>query len=568
MQSPRNRLAVSSTSGAVLCIAAATTSAFAQETVRVSVDSSGAEANAISAGPSLSADGNVVAFISVASNLVANDTNASPDVFVQDRSTGITERVSVDSSGGEGNSFSSVNSISADGNVVAFVSGASNLVAGDTNGFIDVFVHDRTTGLTELVSVDSTGAQANGVSGFHGPPSLSADGRFVAFDSDATNLVANDVNGFTDVFVHDRLTGITELVSVDSSGAQANSAVTFPAISADGSIVAFNTDASNLVAGDTNGKWDVFVHDRATGTTERVSVRSNGNEANGDSGLPALSSDGRFVAFEGYASNLVVGDRNRTDDVFVHDRATGATERVSVDSSGVEGAKGSQFAAISGDGRFVTYASEAANLVAGDTNGRCDIFVHDRASGLTERVSVDSAGGQGNGESGEHDFPVISADGNVVAFASEATNLVAGDTNGVVDMFVHERCSTPASWNNYGAGFPGSNGVPSFTSRQNPAFGATVTLDLANSYANPTVGVIFVGFQQTLIHSSWGGDLLVVPALTMFVNLSSGGASFTGTIPGDRTLCGVAIDLQAIEADPGAAKGVSFTQGLELVIGH
>jgi Tol biopolymer transport system component len=355
---------------------------------------------------------------------------------------------------------------------------------------------------------------------------------------------------------------------VDSSGAQANSGVTFPSISADGLIVAFNTDASNLVAGDTNGKWDVFVHDRATGTTERVSVRSNGSEANGVSELPALSSDGRFVSFDGDASNLVVGDRNRCNDVFVHDRATGATERVSVDSSGTEGAASSHYAAISGDGRFVTFSSVAVNLVAGDTNGRTDIFVHDRASGVTERVSVDSAGVQSNGNSGESDFPVISADGNAVAFASEATNLVAGDTNGVMDMFVHERCSTPASWNNYGAGFPGTNGVPTFTSQQNPAFGATITLDLANSYANPTVGVLFVGFTQTSIHSNWGGDLLVVPALTMFVTFSYGGDSFTGTIPDDRALCGVAVDLQAIEADPGAAKGVSFTPGLELVIGR
>jgi Tol biopolymer transport system component len=559
---------VGSILGAVLCIAAATTSAFAQETVRVSVDSAGSEANAISAGPSLSTDGNVVAFISNSSNLVANDTNGGADVFVHERSTGITERVSVDSSGGEGNSFSSIAALSADGNVVAFFSDASNLVAGDTNGLYDVFVHDRTTGLTERVSIDSSGAQANGVSGLHGPPSVSADGRFVAFDSDATNLVANDTNGFTDVFVHDRRTGTTELVSVDSSGAPANSVSAWTSISVDGQIVAFNSDASNLVAGDTNGKWDIFVHDRATGTTERVSVRSNGSEANGDSGIPALSSDGRFVSFDGDASNLVVGDRNHCGDVFVHDRATGATERVSVDSSGAEGAKSSQFAAISGDGRFVTFSSLAANLVVGDTNGLCDIFVHDRASGLTERVSVDSAGAESDGESGDHDVPVISADGNVVAFGSAATNLVAGDTNGVVDVFAHERCSTPASWNNYGAGFPGTNGVPTFTSQQNPAFGATVTLDLANSYANPTAGVLFVGFQRTSLHSNWGGDLLVVPALTMFVTFSYGGDSFTGTIPDDRALCGVAVDLQAIEADPGAEKGVSFTAGLELVIGH
>jgi Tol biopolymer transport system component len=304
-------------------------------------------------------------------------------------------------------------------------------------------------------------------------------------------------------------------------------------------------------------------------TTARISVDSTGVQGNSFSLHVATSSDGQFVVFESLATNLVPYDTNGSLDVFVHDVVSGTTERVSVDSYGNEADDESRGASISADGRYVVFASDSNVLVAGDTNARWDIFVHDRASGLTKRVSIDSTGVQGDADSGDYDnLPVISSDGNVVAFSSKATNLIANDTNGMVDTFVHEHCSTPASWSNFGTGFPGTNGVPSFTSQQNPAFGATVTLDLANSYANPTAGLMFVGFQRTSIHSNWGGDLLVVPALTQFVTFSYGFDSFTGTIPADPALCGITVDLQAIEADPGAARGVSFTEGLELVIGR
>src|SRR6266567_3491186 len=244
-----------------------------------------------------------------------------------------TVRVSVASDGTEGNDVSMGSALSADGRFVAFDSAATDLVAGDTNRVSDVFVHDRQTGTTERVSVASDGAQGNGSSGllsFAFPPALSADGRFVAFVSFATNLVASDTNGATDVFVHDRQTGITERVSVASDGTEGNAASAGAALSADGRFVAFHSTATNLVAGDTNGKTDVFIHDRQTGITERVSVASGGTEGNGFSAEPALSADGRFVAFHNTATNLVAGDTNGKTDVFVHDRQTGTTERVSV----------------------------------------------------------------------------------------------------------------------------------------------------------------------------------------------------------------------------------------------
>jgi Tol biopolymer transport system component len=204
------------------------------------------------------------------------------------------------------------------------------------------------------------------------------------------------------------LPGTTERVSVDSAGNQGNDHSWAAAISAEGRYVAFLSYASNLVPGDSNGVGDVFVHDRQTGITERVSVDSAGNQGNDHSGYPSLSADGRYVAFQSSASNLVPGDNNGHCDIFVHDRQTGATERVSVDSAGNEGDYESYDPAISADGRYVAFQSGALNLVPGDTNVEMDIFVHDRQTGITERVRVDSAGNEGNGESQP---PAISADG-------------------------------------------------------------------------------------------------------------------------------------------------------------
>jgi hypothetical protein len=409
-------------------------SARAQTTERVSVDSAGAQGDGNSYWPSISGDGRFVAFQSFASNLVAGDTNGSDDVFVYDRQNRTTERVSVDSAGAQGNGFSGYPSISADGRFVAFLSAASNLVTGDTNAVADVFVHDRQSGTTERVSVDSSGAQGNNDSNAY--PSLSDDGRFVAFGSRASNLVMSDTNGSRDVFVHDRQSGTTERVSVDSTGTQGNSNSDLPSISADGRFVAFHGEATNLVAGDTNAFDDVFVHDRQSGTTERVSVDSAGAQGNSDSYRPSISADGRFVAFYSFATNLVTGDTNGFIDIFVRDRQSGTTERASVDSGGAQGNNGSAWPSISGDGRFVAFWSYASNLVTGDTNWFIDVFVHDRQSGTTERVSVDSGGAQGNDWSY---WPSTSADGRFVAFWSHASNLVTGDTNLFVDIFVRDR---------------------------------------------------------------------------------------------------------------------------------
>jgi hypothetical protein len=297
----------------------------------------------------------------------------------------------------------------------------------------------RVLAATERISVDSSGAQGNNASS---APAISSDGRYVAFQSLASNLVSADTNGQLDVFVHDRQTGQTTMVSIDSNGVQGNNASSAPAISSDGRYVAFQSLASNLVSADTNGQLDVFVHDRQTGQTTMVSVDSNGVQGNNASSAPAISSDGRYVAFQSLASNLVSADTNGQLDVFVRDRQTGQTTMVSIDSNGAQGNNASSASAISSDGRYVAFQSLASNLVSDDTDGVGDVFRHDRQTGQTTMASVDSSGNQGNNASDE---PSISADGRYVAFHSSATDLVTGDTNGVGDVFVYDSQSgTPA----------------------------------------------------------------------------------------------------------------------------
>jgi Tol biopolymer transport system component len=416
-------------------VAAASGPAVAQTTTRVSVDSAGAQGNFGSFGASLSADGRFVAFDFYGSNLVPGDTNGQSDCFVHDRETGETTRVSLDSAGGEGNGGSAGARISADGRFVAFVSTASNLVSGDTNGFTDCFVHDRETGETTRVSVDSAGAEGNSPS-FQ--PTLSADGRFVAFMSEATDLVAADTNGARDVFLHDRVTGETIRVSVDSQGGQANQDNTFPSISTDGRFVAFSSLSSNLVPGDTNDVYDVFVHDRVTAATSRMSLDSAGGQGNGGSFESSVSADGRFVAFSSLATDLVESDTNGVSDVFMRDGATGVTSRVSESTAGGQAngaSSGSGLPSMSPDGRFILFVSDASSLAPADTNAAEDVFVHDQVSHVTTLVSVSSAGAVGNSLCLNGS---ISADGQLVAFDSSSTNLVAGDTNDRSDVFVHD----------------------------------------------------------------------------------------------------------------------------------
>ena len=409
--------------------------AWATETTkRVSVGPGGVQGNWASEFPAISANGRFVTFYSKASNLVSGDTNLHSDIVVRDRRTGTTERVSVGPDGVQGNGdVGEESAISADGRFVAFASQATNLVPGDTNNEADVFVRDRSSGTIERVSVGPAGVQANAGSR---QLAISPDGRFVAFYTYASNLVRGDTNGGYDVFLRDRKWGITRRVSVGPNGVQGDKDCGYATISADGRLIAFSSAASNLVRNDTNRRIDIFVRDRQTRVTERVNVGPSGVQANGDSSSqqpPAISADGRFVAFVSDADNLVRGDTNGAADIFVRDRRKGTTRRVSVGPGGLQGNGFSFMPAISSDGRFVSFASTATNLVPGDTNGAADIFVYDRQKGTTRRVSVGPGGAQANASS---ERPAISSSGRLVAFSSYATQLMPGDTNDWEDVFV------------------------------------------------------------------------------------------------------------------------------------
>jgi Tol biopolymer transport system component len=408
--------------------------AWAQVTTLVSLSSSGAQSNANSFTASITADGRYVAFASNASNLVAGDTNGFEDVFVRDRQLGTTEIVSVSTSGIQGNSVSFTPAISADGRYVAFTSLATTLDPADTNIFDDVYVHDRLTGTTELVSVSSAGVLSN-ADCLH--PAISADGRYVAFASTANTLVLTGTSGTVlNVFLRDRTLGTTELVSHRPSGGQGNGDSDNPSLSSDGHFVAYESHATNLVAGDPNFYSHIFVLDRVLDVTECDSVTPGGVPGNNGSETPAISADGRFVAFASSASDLVVGDTTTFEDVFVRDRQLGTTVIASVSSRGAQGNSVSTTPAISADGRYVAFHSAASNLVPNDTNQHEDIFVHDLQTGATVLASVSSSGVQAD----LYSFtPSISGDGRFVAFESFGDNLVPGDTNTYGDIFVRDQ---------------------------------------------------------------------------------------------------------------------------------
>jgi hypothetical protein len=350
----------------------------------VSVATDGAQANDESDHPDISWDGRYVVFYTNSTNLAPNDVNHLDDVYIRDRDTdtdGIfdepgavsTSLVSVSSSGAMGDNNSYDGHLSPDSRYVVFESSARTLVPGDSYTR-DVFVRDLQSQTTQKASVDSVGTGGNDESS---SPAVSAGGRFVAFNSDASNLAGSDVNNSTDVFVHDFVTGSTERVSIGPAGVEGDGPSYFPGISGDGRFVAFYSEASNLVTGDTNGVGDIFVRDRSAEVTVRASVSNSGAQADNGSGQPEISYDGRAVSFMSLASNLQPGDSNGLMDIYVRDLMLGRTERATVGAGGIEPDDHSGPSDISADGRYVTFRSLATNLVAGDTNDRSDIFIRD-----------------------------------------------------------------------------------------------------------------------------------------------------------------------------------------------
>jgi len=433
-------------------------------TFRSSTDKANTQANGPSRTPVLTPDGRYLVFESRASNLVPNDTNNRSDIFRKDLSTGEVVLVSVNTTGVQGNGNSFNPAASADGRLVAFESDATNLTQQtESNLFFDIFIRDIEGLTTVRVSVAPEGFQVNGDST---NATLSSDGRFVAFESDATTLVAGDTNGFSDIFVRDRdisadgiydeaLDSTTLRVSVEAPGnpdavadlLNANGASVNPSIAADGSLIAFASAANDIVIGDTNAASDVFVVDWRAPVpfTEKISVEdpsnpdgvvTDGTNANGNSGGPRITPDGRFVVFLSTADDLIVGDSNSpVVDIFVRDRGLGTTVRASVSTQGGETTRSCFEASISADGRWVVFTSDAPDLVQNDTNSTTDIFLRDVANSTTIRVSVATYGVQS-----ADFFPnangTVTSDGRFVAFSSAAPNLAPNDTNGVLDILV------------------------------------------------------------------------------------------------------------------------------------
>lgn len=455
----------------------------------------GADPDAAADLNDISTDGQVVIFTSTATNYVAGATNGLADTFAYDASAGLVELISANPLGDEGNGRSQVGAVSGAGRYVAFESDASDLIAGDSNASGDIFLHDRQTGGTSRVSVTSGGAQ---VAGFNFSACISPSGAILAFTTTSNELFPGDINVANDIVIHARIAGTTELGSLSGPGGPyplipGSSASRAGSLSDDGRFavfssravnllgiesrlidliyrvdldtgtvthvteaiaggpgdgfnsaghslnvtgtrVAFSSRSTNLVAADGNGFDDVFVRDMALNMTRRVSLDSAGGEVGGASLNPEISGDGTAVVFESDAPDLVSGDINGVMDIFVHEIAGGATERVNVSGLGDE-ANAAGFAPdISHDGRYVVFHSSASNLVVPDVNGT-DIFRHDRLSGDTALVSLDTAGQQAGGS---HLFASLSADGQRVAFESSGDMLVPGDDNGEKDIFLRD----------------------------------------------------------------------------------------------------------------------------------
>ncbi|HVU35118.1 MAG TPA: Ig-like domain-containing protein [Opitutaceae bacterium] len=285
-------------------------------------------------------------------------------------------------------------SVSSDGRYTVFVSDAANLVTGDTNGTRDVFVYDNQTSVVRRLSVSQQGKEANGASN---NPAISADGRYVAFSSDATNLVFGDTNGFTDIFVVDAITGTITRESISSAGAQANGASFHPSLSQDGRYLVFESTATNLVSpATTPGVTHIYWRDRTTGTTTLVSQSTAGVAGNASSMQPVVSGDGNYVAFASDATNLVGNDTNAARDIFLRNVPLATTTRINVGPGGIEATGGSSHSpAINQDGHYIVFSSDAPNLVTNDTNAVSDVFVYDRVAATTKRMSVSSSGAQG-----------------------------------------------------------------------------------------------------------------------------------------------------------------------------
>jgi len=405
----------------------------------VSVDSSGNSANQASRNSSISGDGRYIVFDSYASNLVPSDTNAKQDVFLKDMNTGAVTLISISSGGTQGNDASYSPRISYDGRYVVYESIASNLVASDTNNTSDIFVYDVQNGTATMADTDSSGTYANNHSQH---PDISADGRFVVFDSFASNLVSgiNPYGKGPQVFIKDMSSGAIKALSLSTSGGTSNSGNYNPRISCDGNIVVFSSKATNLVSGDTNGHDDLFLVSLGWNKDVITDVTLG---ANGDSSLPDISCNGNVVSFTSLATDIGGGTTNSGKKIYKYDRLSGNTTHISLTPLGGEPSTNSltDFSSISDDGRYIAFQSDAANMNYGYSAAvlGTNVYVRDTLLGTTELMTITTYGYS----AGASERPDISPDGKYVSYGSAADHvpgntakgLVVSDTNGYEDIF-------------------------------------------------------------------------------------------------------------------------------------
>jgi hypothetical protein len=403
----------------------------------------GDQANDQTYSPSISDDGRYVVFLSWADNLVAGDANGGLDIFILDTQSDSLSMAVFAASNGQPNDLVLEPRISANGQYIVFTSIATNLDSACTNNsYADIFVYaiaDGAPGTFQCVSLGVGGAEPNGPSEH---PAISADGRYVVFTSTATNLVSGVTDGHKHVYMRDRDTGSTTIISLSSDETVANGNSDNPSVSADGRYVVFESSATNLLGagGDTNSMPDIFLRDRTAGTTIRISAAYNpGEQPNGPSTYPTISSDGTRVAFLSSAGNLIPNVSGVTN-VFLRDLPSQTTTLVSMSNSGEAANSDSYGARISSDGMHVVFSSVATNLVVGESSGTVQIYLRDFVNSATFKLSESSSGEEGNDAS---IAPGITEHGNWITFLSDATNLVSADTNGYSDVFMLERTNPP-----------------------------------------------------------------------------------------------------------------------------
>ena len=416
----------------------------------VSVTSEGDQSSGYSVEPEVSDDGRHVVFYAAADDLVPGDTNGFADVFVRDRLTNETTRVSINSDGEQANGDCRFPTISGDGRMVAFHSSADNLVPDDTNSEWDIFVHDRNTGVTVRASLGPMGKESD-AGGFFG--SISGNGQFVVFNT-GEPLSEKDTNNVSDIYRHDLISKDTVRVSVGTGGFQIHGASVDAAISYYGEYVAFSSLANNVDPIDIDNRYDIYVRDILSDETELVS-RSSSNKQSADEKceLPVVSADGQKIAFISEATNLIEGEQLGVKNAFLYDRSENLMRLMSRSYCGEPGDDRTHTVAVTPDGQWVVFFSEAQNLVPGGSWPEASIFLRNTLTNQILEVSEASDGSPANGGSFD---PALTNDGHIVVFSSVADNLVEDDMNDTHDIFAHELvCISQQDLDN-----SGSVGVP------------------------------------------------------------------------------------------------------------